>query len=521
MTKQPDVIIVGGGTAGSIMARRLIDAGVTVHLLEAGRADTNPAIHDLSRLGELWLGPDDWGYFTTPQKHAFDRRLHWPRGRVLGGSHSLNASIYVRGAAHDFDQWEAQGNPGWGWNDVLPIYQRIENYGGPSSASRGVGGLLDVTTDYPKHPIQDAVLRAGQQFGLALNPDYNEATQEGIAQEQLTFRNGERLSTYRAYLHPIVGTPGLTITTGAWVHRVIIENERAVGVEYEQDGQLHQLRGGEVVLAGGALDSPRILLHSGIGPARDLEALGIPVVLDAPGVGENLHDHLLVPVIYRTTIREIGPPPAGVPITQVHWFSTTRPGLPVPDTQPLAFSVPMADEWMTDTPASGFTLMAALVSPKSRGTFKLSSADPHAVALMDPNILSHPDDMLSLVASVAQVREVGRQPALVEEWGADEVYPGSTLRADDVEGYIRRTAITYHHQVGTCKMGVDPLAVVAPNLRVHGLAGLMVADASIMPAVTTGNTNAPAMIIGEKAATFLIDGSRRAHSVDHSAWSRV
>jgi choline dehydrogenase len=507
MGTQPDVIIVGGGTAGSIIARRLVDAGTTVHLLEAGRPDSNPAIHDLSRLGELWLSEDDWGYFTTPQKGGNNRRLHWPRGKVLGGSHSLNASIFVRCAPHDFDHWESLGNPGWGWKDVLPIYKKIENYHGPASDLRGTGGLLEVTTDYPKHPIQDAVLEAGQQWGLEFNEDYNGERLEGIANEQLNMKDGERQSTYRAYLHPILEHENLTVTTGAWVHRLLVEDGVVVGVEYEKDGELHELRGGEVALAGGALDSPRILLQSGIGPRAHLEQLGIDVVVDLPGVGENLHDHLLVPVIYRTTKKDVGPPPAGVPITQVHWFWSSRPGLDVPDTQPIAFSVPMVQPGMDDAPATGFTLMGGLVTPKSRGTFRLSAKDPYAPTLLDPNILDHPDDVASLVASVRQVREVGRQSALAEEWGAEEVYPGAAGDDDAaLEAYVRDNAITYHHQVGTCKMGVDALAVVSPTLRVHGIAGVRVVDASIMPTVSTGNTNAPSMVIGEKAAEFILAG---------------
>lgn len=507
MNTQPDVIIVGGGTAGSIIARRLVDAGKTVHLLEAGRPDANPAIHDMSRLGELWLSPDDWGYFTTPQKNAFGRKLHWPRGKVLGGSHSLNASIFVRCAPADFDGWEALGNPGWGWKDVLPVYKKIENYDGVASALRGSGGLLDVTTDYPKHPIQDSGLEAAQQAGVPLNPDYNGESQEGVNYEQLNMRGGERLSTYRAYLHPLVGNKNLSVTTGAWVHRVLIEDGRAVGVEYEQDGELHTLRGGEIVLCGGALDSPRVLLHSGIGPKNDLEALGIDVVKDLPGVGENLHDHLLVPVIFKTTKKDVGPPPAGVPITAVHWFTTSRPGLTVPDTQPIIFSVPMVNPGMGDAPATGFTIMGGLVTPKSRGTFKLSAKDPHAPTLKDPHILENDEDLTSLVFAVKEARRVGTQPALAEEWGAVEVYPGPDVVTDDqLVDYIRHNVITYHHQVGTAKMGVDELAVVSPTLNVYGIQGLRVADASVMPFVTTGNTNAPSMVIGEKAAEFILAG---------------
>ncbi|MEK9535849.1 MAG: GMC family oxidoreductase N-terminal domain-containing protein [Aquiluna sp.] len=507
MSTQADVIIVGGGTAGSILSKRLLDAGKTVHLLEAGEPDKNPAIHDMSRLGELWLSEQDWGYFTTEQKHANNRKLHWPRGKVLGGSHSLNASIYVRCSPKDFNHWESLGNPGWGWDNVLPIYKAIENYHGKPSELRGTGGPLEVTTDYPKNPILSSVLKAGQQWGMQLNEDYNGEELEGISQEQLNFKDGERQSTYRAFLHPEMGNPNLRVTTGAWVHRLLIEDGTVVGVVYEKDGQPHELRGGEVALAAGALDSPRILLMSGIGPKEDLEPLGIDVVLDLPGVGKNLHDHLLVPVIFKTTKKDVGAPPAGMPITQVHWFWSSRSGLEVPDTQPLAFAVPMVQPGMDNAPATGFTLMGGLVTPKSRGTFKLSANDPHAPTLQDPNILEHPDDIKSLMASVKQVREVGRQDELVENWGAEEVYPGPEVEDDAaLEEYVRNNAITYHHQVGTCKMGVDEMAVVSPTLQVHGLQGIRVVDASIMPTVTTGNTNAPSMVIAEMAAKFMLGG---------------
>jgi choline dehydrogenase len=507
MSTQPDVIIVGGGTSGSIVARRLLDAGKTVHLLEAGQQDLNPAIHDMSRLAELWLADEDWGYFTTPQKHANGRKLHWPRGRVLGGSHSLNASIFVRGNPKNYDEWESLGNPGWGWKDMEPIFKKIENYKGAPSELRGTGGLLDITTDYPKHPLQDSGLKAGEQWGMKLNEDYNGADQEGMGQEQLNFKDGERFSTYRAYLHPVRDNPALTITVGAWVHRLLIEDGTVVGVEYEKDGKIHQLRGGEVALAAGALDSPRILMMSGIGPREDLEALGIDVVVDLPGVGQNLQDHLLVPVIFKTTKKDVGPPPPGMPITQVHWFWKSNPDLEIPDTQPIIFSVPMMEPGMEGGPETGFTIMGGLVTPKSRGTFKLSGKDPHDPTIKDPHILEHEDDVKSLMASVRQAREVGRQAALADEWGAVEVFPGPDGDDDAaLEQYVRNYAITYHHQVGTCKMGVDELAVVSPTLKVHGIEGVRVIDASVMPTITTGNTNAPSMAISEKAAEFILAG---------------
>ena len=504
MGERPDVIIVGAGSAGSVITRRLIDAGKRVLLLEAGGTDVNPAIQDPARLGEIWHSPDDWDYFTVPQSHAADRRLHLPRGKVLGGSHSLNAMIYVRCAPQDYDHWASLGNPGWGWADVLPIFKKIENYDGPASDLRGTEGLLDVTVDYPLNPIQQSIIDAAVEIGLENNPDYNGDHLDGVSRQQLNVRNGERLSTWRAYVAPIVDSPLLTVVTGAWVHRLIIDGTRVTGVEYETQGTVTTVESDQVVLTAGAIDSPRILLRSGIGPSEDLEKLGFDVVVDLPGVGKNLHDHLLSPVIFATDKREIAPPIPGTGITQSHLFWKSKPDLEVPDTQPIHFSVPMYESWM-EGPASGFTLMGGIVSPQSRGTLTLASADPHAEILIDINALAEEADLLALEASVRQVREIGKAPALAAEWGAREIYPGPGVNDDaSLRDYVRRTAITYHHQVGTCKMGVDELAVVDPTLRVRGVEGLMVADASIMPRVTTGNTNAPVIMIGEKAAEFLL-----------------
>ena len=501
-------IVIGAGSAGSVVARRLTDAGVEVTVLEAGGEDLNPAIHDPSRMGELWHSPDDWDYFTVPQEHAAGRRLHLPRGKVLGGSHSLNAMIWVRCAPADFDHWEAVGNDGWGWADVLPVYRAIERFSGGASDLHGTDGLLDVTDDYPLDPIQESIVAAAVEEGLKHNPDYNGDHLDGVSQQQITVRDGHRLNTYLAYLKPV--RDRVDVRTGCWVHRLLVEpatdgdSPRVVGVEFEQDGALHQVRADEVVLCAGALDSPRILLRSGIGPADELEALGIPSVVDLPGVGRNLHDHLLSPVIFATE-REVGAPREGVSVTQSHLFWKSTPDKDVPDTQPIHFSVPMYQEGMTG-PADGFSLMAGIVSPKARGSVRLSGPGAHDPLLIDLDALGHADDVASLVASVRQCRRIGARPALAA-WGATELYPGPEVGdGDDLEAYVRSTVVTYHHQVGTCAMGVDDQAVVDPRLRVHGVDGLRVADASIMPRVTTGNTNAPSVLIGEKAAAFLLGG---------------
>ncbi|SDM35554.1 GMC family oxidoreductase [Microbacterium azadirachtae] len=487
------VLVVGAGTAGSIVTRRLVDAGWDVTLVEAGGYDTNPAIHDPSRAGELWHAAEDWDLFTVPQEHAAGRRLHLPRGKVTGGSHALNAMIWVRCAASDFDGWEAAGATGWGWAQVEPVYAAIEN------------DLLPVTGDYPLVPIQQSIIDAAVEEGLEHNPDYNGGTLDGVSQEQVTMRDGRRVNTWMAYVRPIEEAPNLRIVTGAEVETVIVEDGAAVGVRLS-DGS--ELRADEVILAAGALGSPAILLRSGIGPREELEALGIGVVRDAPAVGADLHDHLLSPVIF-TTDRPVGAPQPGVSVTQTHLFWRSRDDLAEPDTQPIHFSVPMWGELEprpgAHGPGDGFTLMAGLVTPYSRGTLRLSGPSAADPLLIDLAALEDDRDLAALAASVRQVRRIGARPALADAWGAVEAYPGPEVSDADVEDWVRRTAITYHHQVGTCRMGSDPAAVVDPRLRVKGVAGLRVIDASVMPTITTGNTNAPAAVIGEFGARFALE----------------
>ncbi|WP_017793542.1 GMC family oxidoreductase [Leucobacter salsicius] len=517
------VIVVGAGSAGSVVARRLADAGVQVTVLEGGGEDTNPAIHDPSRMGELWHSADDWDYYTVPQRGAADRRLHLPRGKVLGGSHSLNAMIWVRCVPQDFDHWAALGNDGWAWDDVLPVYRAIENFHGAGDPElHGEDGLLDVTSEYELAPIQQAIIDAAVEEGLAHNLDYNGAEIEGVSQQQVNVRDGARFNTYMAYLKPV--RDRVRVEVGCHVHELIFADEaahagagsvagdadrpRVIGVRYEQDGELRELLADEVILAAGAIDSPRVLLRSGIGPADELAEHGIASRVDLPGVGKNLHDHVLAPVIFETET-PVGPPLPGASVTQTHLFWKSREELDRPDTQPINFSVPMYGESLEPRSGDGFSLMAGLVTPQARGSIKLSGPAATDPLLVDIDALGHDDDVASLVASVQQCRRIGQQPALAGQWGATEVYPGPEVGdGDDLVEYVRDTVATYHHQVGTCKMGVDDLAVVSPRLAVHGVDGLRVIDASVMPRVTTGNTNAPAVLIGELGAKLVLAGER-------------
>ncbi|MEE3849717.1 GMC family oxidoreductase N-terminal domain-containing protein [Gordonia sp. LSe1-13] len=492
----PEVLVLGSGTAGSVVTRRLIDAGHSVTLVEAGGLDANTAIHDLSRVGELWLGPEDWGYFSAPQEQALGRRLHVPRGKVVGGSNQLNGTIWVHGSPWDYDQWAAAGNTGWDWESVAPLFKRLER---GSTAE----GLVDAV-EPDLSPIQQAILDAAQAWGLPLNADYNSGDQEGVSRMKLNLRDGKRLSTWAAYMRTQLEHPKLTLELNALIDSLIVDDGSVVGVRIIQDGRQRELRADKVVLCAGALGSPGILLRSGIGPADELRALGIDVVADVPGVGKNLQDHFLVPVIFGTE-RPIAPPNPFQPVTQTHWFWKSRPDLEVPDTQPINFSIPFYyDDGMTG-PVSGFTLHAGLIRPHSAGSVTLSSTDPTAHPVIDFNVLADRRDLDALIASVRQCREVGRQSPLADEWGAYEALPGTTADDSDeaIEKWVRRGVNTYHHQAGTCRMGTDEMAVVSPDLHAMCVENLVIADASVMPAVTTGNTNAPTAMIAERAAELI------------------
>lgn len=506
---QSHYLVIGAGSAGVVLTRRLLDAGNKVTLVEAGGQDTNADIDDVSRLGMLWGGAEDWNYFTTPQPQLNDRRVHVPRGKVMGGSHALNATIWVRGDRRDFDTWAEQGCQGWSWDDVLPFYKAIENFhaedgGGGDSQVHGTQGPLDVTYDYPRHPIQQAMYDATLQAGVPANPDYNSGSVEGAGWMQLNVRDGVRFNTWRAYLKPIADHEDLTLITEATARRLLLEGLNVTGAEFSRDGEIFTVEADEVILTAGAIGSPELMLRSGLGPREHLEELGLAVIKDIPAVGKNLHDHLLVPVVCTT--QDPLPMPE-VAAAQVHFFAKSIPDLPVADTQPIFFSLPMytnSAEPLMEGPETGFSLLAGLVRPKSRGTLTLAGPAPGDGVNIDLAAYAQEDDLQAMLYSLKQCRDIAAQPAL-RQHGAVEVHPGREVQSEEeLIEYIRRTTTTYHHQVGTCAMGIGPTAVVDPqSLRVHGVQGLRIADASVMPQVTTGNTNAPSVLIGERCATAI------------------
>ena len=503
-----DHIVIGAGSAGCVLTRRLLDAGKKVCLVEAGEDETNPNIDHLNNLGLIWHSAQDWNYYTIPQPGAMDRRIHLPRGKVLGGSNALNAVIWVRGDAWDYEQWVESGCPGWSWDDVWPVFQAIENYDGKITDTRGTTGPMDVRLDYERNRLQEDMLAASVEAGVPFNPDYNSGSVEGVGRIQLNVRDGKRLNTWRAYLKPRLGDENLTILTSTHARRLLIEGTTITGLEVDFRGRVGTLSADEVVLAAGALASPELLLRSGIGPAGELAEVGVESVHDLPGVGKNLQDHWLSPVVFSTGDHQV--PMGEVAPAEVHLFAKSRPELPAPDTQPLFFSVPMyaqdAAPAAQDGPGPGgaFTLQGGLVRPASRGEVRLSGPNPQDPLIVDPQVLTAQADVDALVASVRQCRQIGRADALAA-WQPTEIHPGPEVTDADLEDYVRGSVVTYHHQAGTCRMGTDADAVVDPSsFAVHGLSGLRLADASIMPQVTTGNTNAPTIMIAERAAAALV-----------------
>lgn len=527
-----DYIVIGAGSAGCVLANRLsADPGKRVLLLEAGGRDTNPWIHIPVGYFKTINNPaTDWCFKTAPDPGLGGRSISWPRGKVLGGSSSINGLLYVRGQPQDFDYWRQLGNAGWSFNDVLPYFRRAENQERGADDFHGADGPLAVSDMRVRREICDAVIKAAGELGIPERDDFNRDDQEGAGYFQLTTRNGLRCSTAVGYLKPAKSRPNLDIRTHAQVRNLILEDGRCAGVAFDVKGAPRAAAcRGEVILSAGAIGSPQILMLSGIGPAQHLTDMGIPVALDMPGVGGNLQDHLQLRTIYRThrpitlndqarnpiqkvlmglefLLRRSGPLTMGA--SQVAIFAKTRPELETPDIQ---YHV---QPWSADSPGEGthrfsaFTLSVCQLRPESRGDIRLASPDPFAHPVIRPNYLSTDLDQQTAIESLKLTRRLVETKTLAP-YVAEEMRPGSDAQTDDelLEG-ARRIAQTIYHPVGTCKMGRDPNAVVDDRLRVRGIRGLRVADASIMPTITSGNTNAPAIMIGEKASDMIIEDNR-------------
>jgi choline dehydrogenase len=529
-----DFIVVGAGSAGCVLANRLSENGrYRVALLEAGPRDGSLWIHLPIGYGKtMWDEKFNWRFYTEPDANMDGRKIYWPRGRVLGGSSSINGLIVVRGQPGDYDRWRDLGNPGWGWNDVLPYFIKLESnpeLGG--NQLHGSGGPLRISSIAGKHELIEALIAAAERCGVPRTADFNGLNQQGVGYYQLTTRNGWRVSAADAYLRPAERRGNLSVVTDAQVARIVIDQHRASGVVCRIGFELRELHARHgVVLSAGAVQSPQILMLSGIGPGEELRAQNIPVALDRKAVGANLQDHLQVRLIYRCTrpittndalnsifgrigmglewlLHRTGPLATG--INQGGLFTRVLPESQTPDIQfhVATLSADMAGGKVHDF--SGFTLSVCQLRPESTGAIGLNSADPFAPPTIKPNYLATETDRRCTTAAIGFARKLAATPPL-SDYVAAEIAPGPDYVNDaDLLGFARKSGATIFHPVGTCRMGNDDDAVVDPRLRLKGIDGLWVADCSIMPTLPSGNTNIPAIMVGEKASDMILEDVSR------------
>lgn len=521
-----DYIITGAGSAGCVLATRLsADPAARVLLLEAGGRDSDPFIHVPAGFGRLQKPSVNWCFSTAPQRHLNNREIWYPQGKTLGGSSSINAMIYIRGQGRDYDDWAAQGCTGWSYREVLPYFIRSEHNERLADEYHGTGGPLAVSDQISPNPLSKAFIRAAQQAGHRYNPDFNGAQQSGTGAYQVTCRNGRRASTARAFLLPARDRANLTVEIRARALRILVENGRAVGVEYSAQGQARVARlnpAGEVVVSSGAVGSPRLLLLSGIGPADDLRRIGLPVVHDLPGVGGNLQDHLDSYVVsdLREKLSYDGADafpksianglqyllfrngPATSVVAESGCFAASSPGSR-PDIQMHILPAYVVNSGRTKVKGHGITINTCVLRPLSRGSVTLRSADPAVMPVIDPNFHAEEADRKLSVAGVRLARQILDQHELARYIERERLPSAGAQTDEEILAYIRQYASVDYHPVGTCKMGTDDAAVVDPSLRVRGIDGLRVADSSIMPNLISGNTNAASIMIGEKGAALI------------------